>query len=376
MKIGAVIAEFNPFHTGHGYLVSQIRKECDGAIAIMSGNFVQRGECAIYDKEERTRAALLGGVDLVLELPCVYALSSAEGFAMGSVATLNATGVVSELYFGSECGDIDALTRVAHLLNNETKEFKEALDENLRLGLSYPAARLSALKKISPDADILSTPNNILATEYIRQIEKSNSEIVPKTIARIGSGYNDTEIKEEIASASAVRKLIKKGEAVTSYSEYTYEKAPVFPHDFDTLIASRVKSASKEELLSVPDCNEEIASRILGASKYNTLEEILDAVSCKSYTQSRIRRILFNLVIGNRFSFLPSPSYIRPLGFNKRGSEILGKMKNTALLPVIARGALLKDDSVFALECRATDIYNLVRNIEGGEEFRLIPFQG
>ena len=196
MKIGAVIAEFNPFHTGHGYLISQIRKECDGVIAIMSGNFVQRGECAIYDKEERTRAALLGGVDLVIELPAVYALSSAEGFAMGSVATLNATGVVDELYFGSECGDIDALTRVAHLLNNETKEFKEALDENLRLGLSYPAARSNALKKVSPDADILSTPNNILATEYIRQLEKLNSEITPKTITRIGSGYNDTDVRD------------------------------------------------------------------------------------------------------------------------------------------------------------------------------------
>ena len=373
MKIGAVIAEFNPFHTGHGYLVSQIRKECDGVIAIMSGNFVQRGEGAIYDKEERTRAALQGGVDLVIELPAVYALSSAEGFALGSVTTLDATGIVDELYFGSECGDIDALTRVARLLNNETKEFKEALDENLRLGQSYPAARLSALKKVSPDADILATPNNILATEYIRQLEKLNSKIVPRTITRLGSGYNDTAVKGKIASASAVRKLIKAGDAVSSYSVHTYEKAPVFPHNFDILISARVKSASKEELCAVPDCNEELASRILSASKYNTLEEIIDAVSCKSYTQSRIRRILFNLTIGNRFTSLPAPSYIRSLGFNKRGSEILSEMKNTASLPIIARGALLKDNPVFVLECRATDTYNLSRGIEGGGEFRFIP---
>lgn len=375
MKIGAVIAEFNPFHTGHGYLINQIRKECDAVVAIMSGNFVQRGECAIFDKEERTRAALNSGVDLILELPSVYALSSAEGFAMGSVATLNATGIIDELYFGSECGDIYALTRVAHLLNNETEEFRTALDENLRKGLSFPAARSKALSKVSPDSCILDTPNNILATEYIRQLKKLDSSIIPKTVTRIGSGYNDTDVKEEIASASAVRELIKNGSIVSLYSSYKYEKSPVFPHHFDALIASRVKSASKEELLAVPDCNEEIASRILGAVRYNTVSEISEEVSCKSYTQSRIRRILFNLVIGNRFASLPVPSYIRPLGFSKTGSCILSEMKNTASLPVIARGALLKGNPIFNLECRATDIYNLVQGTEGGNEFSFVPIK-
>ena len=374
MKIGAVIAEFNPFHTGHGYLIEEIRKECNAVIAIMSGNFVQRGECAIFDKAERTKTALLNGVDLVLELPCVYALSSAEGFASGAVSILNATGVVDELWFGSECGDTDSLKNIARILNNETSEFKASLDKYLRTGMSYPSARINALKEISPDADILSTPNNILAVEYIRSIEKLSSSVIPRTVKRIGGGYNDDSPNKEIISASAVRKLIREGKSPDAFSPDA-NGSPMFMSDFDILISARVKTASTEELLQIPDCNSELASRIMSASKYNTFEEIVDSVSCKSYTQSRIRRILCNLLIGNRFSSLPSPDYIRILGFNKTGSEILGKMKSTASLPVIARGALLKENPLFSLECRATDIYNLAQNIAGGKEFEFIPFQ-
>ncbi len=371
MKIGAVIAEFNPFHTGHGYLIEKVRTECDEVIAIMSGNFVQRGECAVFDKEERTRAALLGGVDLVLELPAVYALSSAEGFSFGAVSTLVSTGVVDELWFGSECGDINALSSVAHLLNNETPEFKSSLEKNLKDGLSFPAARLNALKETSKEADILAFPNNILATEYIKALEKLASEITVRTVKRIGSGYNETDIKENVASASAVRKLLYDSTDVSSYTQCS--GIATFMKDFDMLIAARVKAASKEELCSVPDCNEELATRILSVAEHNTFAEIVEAVSCKSYTQSRIRRILCNLLIGNRFHSVPAPSYIRVLGFNKRGSKILSKMKSTSSLPIASRGALLKDDSIFSLECRATDIYNLVRGKEGGEEFRLVP---
>ncbi len=374
MKIGAVIAEFNPFHTGHGHLISQIRKNCDAVIAIMSGNFVQRGECAIFDKSERTKSALESGVDLVIELPAVYALSSAEGFASGAIDTLIATGAVDTLWFGSECGDTEVLKDIAHILNNETPEFKNSIDKFLRKGQSYPAARLNALKEISPDADILNTPNNILAVEYIRRMEKRSAEFSPCTVKRLGGGYNDESADKEIISASAVRKLIREGKSTSSYSPVT-TGSPRFMSDFDMLVSARVKTASTEELLSVPDCNSELASRIMSASKYNTFDEIVNSVSCKSYTQSRIRRILCNLLIGNRFSSLPDPEYIRILGFNKTGSEILNKMKSTASLPVIARGALLKDNSIFNLECRATDIYNLVQGTEGGKEFSLIPFQ-
>ena len=374
MKIGAVIAEFNPFHTGHGYLISEIRKDCDAVIAVMSGNFVQRGECAIFDKTERTKIALEHGIDLVLELPAVYSLSSAEGFSFGAVSTLTSTGLVDELWFGSECGDIDALKRIADTLNNETSQFKDTLDKFLRIGESFPSARINALKEVSPDADILNFPNNILAVEYIRSLNKRSSPIIPRTIKRVGGGYNDDSAKSEIISASAVRRLLKDGKASSPYSPVASGN-PVFMSDFDMLVSARVKATSREELLNIPDCNEELASRIMSATKYNTFAEIVDAVSCKSYTQSRIRRILCNLLIGNRFETLPDPDYIRILGFNKTGSEILGKMKSTASLSVVARGALLKNNSLFNLECRATDIYNLVKGVCGGKEFELIPFQ-
>ncbi len=370
MKISAVIAEFNPLHQGHKHLINTMRKENDAVVAIMSGNFVQRGECSVYDKTERTRAALNSGVDLVLELPCVYALSSAEGFAKGAVETLSATGITNSLYFGSECGDIDALTSVAKDLNNESSVFKTVLDHNLREGKSYPAARLCALKETNPNADILSSPNNTLAVEYIRVLDKINSGISPCTLKRIGGGYNDSDINKEIASATAVRTLLESGKDASDYTPC--KGKAVFMSDFDMIVSARVKSASKEELCSVPDCNEDIAARILKAASHNTFSEIVSAASCKSYTQSRIRRILCNLIIGNRFSTLPVPSYIRPLGFNKTGGIILSKMKSTASLPVVARGALIKDNPIFTLECKATDIYNLARGITGGEEFRFV----
>ena len=374
MKIGAVIAEFNPFHTGHGYLIDEIRKECDAVIAVMSGNFVQRGECAIFDKAERTKMALQHGIDLVIELPAMYALSSAEGFAYGAVSTLVGTGIVDELWFGSECGDANTLKNTAYILNNETPEFKATLDKFLRMGESFPSARINALKEFFPDADILNSPNNILAVEYIRGLEKLSSTIIPRTVKRIGGGYNDDSAEKEIISASAVRKLIKDGKSRDTFSP-DVKCNPIFMSDFDILISARVKTASRDELLSIPDCNIELSSRIMSASKYNTFDEIVGAASCKSYTQSRIRRILCNLLIGNRFLSLPSPDYIRILGFNKTGSEILGKMKSTASLPPVARGALLKDNPIFNLECRATDIYNLARGIGGGKEFEFIPFQ-
>ncbi len=371
MKIGAVIAEFNPFHTGHKHLLDCIRTECDGVIAIMSGNFVQRGECAVFDKKERTKAALQNGVDLVIELPAVYALSSAEGFSSGAVSTLFSLGVANELWFGSECGNIKALSSVAHFLNNESTEFKEELDRHLRHGLSFPAARVNALRRVSENADILASPNNILAVEYIRALKKLDAVITARTIKRLGSGYNETEIKENIASASAIRNLLQKGAKVKDYTPCKGDA--LFMKDFDSLIAARVKTITKEELCAVPDCNEELASRIIAASKHNSFSEIVDEAVCKSYTQSRIRRILCNLLVGNRFSSVPKPTYIRVLGFNEKGSDILSKMKSTASLPVVSRGALLKDDSIFSLECRATDIYNLARKKPGGEEFRLVP---
>lgn len=369
MKISALIAEFNPFHRGHRLLVDRMKNESDRVVAIMSGNFVQRGECAVFEKSERAVAAIKNGVDLVLELPAVYALSSAEGFAKGGVQTLSATGVVDELWFGSECGDIEKLSRCADVLNEEVPLFREKLSEKLREGLSFPAARQKAVEQIIPDGNILSEPNNTLAVEYIKEIKRSGTNITPKTIKRMGSGYNDTTTSGEIISASAIRKLLSEGRDAKEHILHRHESAPLFMDAFDITVASRLKAISKEELCLIPDCNEEIASRLKDASVYNTFEEIISASSCRSYTQSRLRRILCSMITGNIFSAIPSPTYIRPLAFNEKGGGILKKMKSTASLPIASRGAILKSDEIFGFECRITDIYNLVRGIKGGAEF-------
>lgn len=370
MKISALVAEFNPFHSGHKHLVDAMRKENDAVIAIMSPNFVQRGECALFSKEERCAAAIKNGVDMVLELPTVYALSSAEGFAYGGVEILSHTGIVDELWFGSELGELSPLVQCAEILNEETDEFRQILTEKLAEGLNFPAAREFAVSLLCGKQNILNSPNNILAVEYIRILKKLSSPIKPVTIKRIGSGYNDTTLGE-FSSASAIRAALKENQKVSEHMLYNYEGKPVFMHSFDSIIAARLKTIPKEELCLIPDCNEEISVRLKAASSYNTFDEILAAASCKCYTQSRLRRILCNMVIGNSFATVPHPTYIRPLAFNETGGKLLKKMKSTASLPVVSRGALLKNDDIFNLECRATDIYNLISGIEGGREFSL-----
>ncbi len=369
MKISALIAEFNPFHRGHKLLIDSMRKQSDAVIAVMSGNFVQRGECAVFEKGERAKAAIENGVDLVLELPSVYALSSAEGFAKGGVKTLAACNTIDELHFGSECGDIEKLSLCADILNEETPLFRSILSQKLKEGLSYPAARQQALEKIIPEGNLLSSPNNTLAIEYIREIKKSMLNIVPHTIKRVGSGYNDIEKDTAIPSASGIRHFLKEGQCVKEHMLYNYVDKPLFMSSFDIIVAARLKAISKEGLSSIYDCNAEIASRLKEASAYNTFEDIVSAASCKSYTQSRLRRILCNIITGNSFEEIPSPTYIRPIAFNEKGGEILKKMKSTASLPVASRGAVLKNDEIFSFECRCTDIYNLARGINGGMEF-------
>lgn len=369
MKTSALVAEFNPFHKGHRLLIDSMREKTDCVIAIMSGNFVQRGECAVFEKRERAIAAVRNGVDLVLELPAVYALSSAEGFSKGALQTLYALNVVDSLWFGSECGDLEMLTRCADILNEETPVFRSLLSDKLKEGLSYPAARQAAVEAFSPDGSILSMPNNILAVEYIKELKRLKSNITPVTIKRMGAGYNEEKVASSLPSASGIRSLLKNNEETKEYMLYNYEAKPVFMNQFDSIVAARLKVASTDELCLIPDCNMEIASRLKEASKFNTFDEIVSFAACKSYTQSRLRRILCNMITGNLFKEVPSPTYIRPLAFNSMGSEILKKIKSTASLPIAARGAILKNDEIFSFECRCTDLYNLIRQKTGGAEY-------
>ena len=367
MKISSIIAEFNPFHRGHSYIIEEMKAKSDAIVCVMSGNFVQRGECAIFEKYERARAAVENGVDLVIELPLVYALSSAEGFSYGGVKILDECKIIDDIYFGSECGDIEKIKKVANALKTESTEYKERLNTFLSEGMSDPKARMLSLKNGMEEAHILENPNNILAVEYLRALEKVNSEIVPHTIKRKGSGYNDTEIKGNIPSATILREMIKRGDS--SNLSFDYTSKPLFMDDLDIVVSARLKTIAQSDLEKIPDCNSEIAVRLKNSSKYNTVADILEEAACKRYTQSRLRRILCNMVISNEFKALPEPTYIRPIAFNNKGAELLKQIKKAADLPVADRGAILKNDEIFKLECRGSDIAALLRNQESGSEF-------
>lgn len=373
MTIKATIAEFNPFHNGHKHLVDKMKEDGSAAIAVMSGNYVQRGGCAVYDKFTRAKVAVHCGLDLVIELPLIYSLSSAEYFALGAVETLNALGLVDELWFGSEAGEIDNLEEVADVLLNESDRFQKAIKEALAEGISFPAARQKALREIiGKKADIISDPNNILGVEYIKALKRTESKIEPVTIYRAGTGHDSDERSETVASAKALRESLKAGESIQEFVPYPTAFQPVFSKRFDQLAAYRLKSVSKEELMLCPDCSEEIASRLKRASTENTIEAIVSSAHSKSYTDSRLRRVIFNLILNNTVKYT-RPQYIRPLAFSETGAEIMRRAKETARLPIASRGADIKDSEIFQTEVRGTDIYNLVIGRLGGEEFMRYP---
>ncbi|MCF0149353.1 MAG: nucleotidyltransferase, partial [Clostridium sp.] len=225
MNITGIITEYNPFHNGHLYHLNTAKKatNCDAVVCIMSGNFVQRGEPAIIDKWKRAEMALLNGVDLIIELPAFYAVSSAEFFAKGAVNILDRLGVVDNIFFGSECGDIDLLYKIARILTNEPKELKLKIKENLKSGITYAKAREKALINIlNEDSlnEVLLNSNNILGIEYIKAILKSNSNITPLTMKREGSKYNDKELNTIFSSATSIRENIKNGFNLNSLENY------------------------------------------------------------------------------------------------------------------------------------------------------------
>lgn len=372
MKLCATIAEFNPFHNGHKYLVDSFKNEFDGTVAIMSGNFVQRGDVAVFNKFARANAAVANGVDLVIELPLIYALSSAETFAEGAVKTLNSANSIDTLFFGSEEGTIEPLSSVAALAANESEAFSSKLKEKLSLGLSYPKALGEVYKAFGVPESVISSPNNILGIEYIKALLKTKSNIKPATIKRSGAHHDSQEASESIASASYVRSLIENSDSIECFTPSFSYPSPVFGKAFSDIIFYAVKSASFSDFTAIYDCSDELAARFKGAQA-NCVEDIISSVKSKNFTESRIRRILWNLVVKNTLSPKMEPSYIRILAQNKKGSEIISYMKKNAALPIVQKGAQLKDDPIFQAEARATDIYNIAAKLPSGEDFRHSP---
>lgn len=371
MKVAGIIAEFNPFHNGHALLVRKAKEAgYTHVIAVMSGNFVQRGEPALFHHSVRTKAALENGIDLVLQLPSVYAMSGAQSFARAGAEILNGFGCVDALVFGSECGDADLLSETADAVYGE--EIKQLLAKELEKGVSFASARENALRLINPVyADIIKSPNNILGVEYIAALKALKSNIKPVTFERIGAAHDSDETDGNIAGASLIREKIRNSDdwkkLVPDGLKEIYTDADTSDiKKMENTILYKLRTIPADEFAKTPDISEGIENRILSAAKQaKSLDELYFIAKTKRYSHARIRRIVWNCLLGVTADDLRiSVPYIRIMGFNKRGTELIKAAKEAATLPVISKPADFsqlddKAQRVFSLECTAGDIYSL-----------------
>lgn len=387
MRAVGIVAEYNPFHNGHAYLARRAREAgADCVVAVMSGNFVQRGEPAIFDFSARVKAALLCGVDLVIQLPSVYAVSGAQSFAGAGVELLDALGCVDTLVFGSECGDTARITEAAGLL--ASPEFPSLLKEELAHGVSFASARENALRHISPvSADLIASPNDILAVEYVSALERIGSQMKPLAVGRVGAGHDSTETADGFAGASKIRELIRSGRDISGLvpaaaGEIYRGAEQADMSRIERAVLYKMRTVGAQELAAVPDISEGIENRILSAAKEaRSLEELYTLAKTKRYSHARIRRIILNCFLGVTTELAAiDPPYIRVGGFTPRGAELLREAAASARLPILAKTADIaalggEAKAVFAAECRAGDIYALClpNAAECGSEKRFRP---
>lgn len=348
-RVIGVVAEYNPFHNGHYYHL-QATKEITGAeycVAVISGNFTQRGDTSIVNKWAKAYMAICGGADLVIELPTVYSISSAENFASGAVKILDNLKVVDAISFGAEANDLATLNNIANVLYEEPKAYTNILSHELKKGISYPAARENALMMYLNDikryANTLSSPNNILAIEYLKALKIQKSKLEPIMIRRKKVYYNDNKIVDDFASATAIRKLLQDGEyanlrKVIPRSSYTiigqesrkggmvlslskYEKEIIYT----------LRKMTVEEIADLPDVSEGLQFAIKNAAnEANNLKDLISNIKSKRYTQTRIQRILLYALLGidkklmeNSRKVVP---YVRVLGFTQKGKSLLSEI--------------------------------------------------
>ena len=388
-----IIAEYNPFHNGHLHHLNESKKltNSDYCIAIMSGNFTQRGEISIVDKWEKAKMAIANGVDLVIELPTLYAISSAENFASGAIKILNSLGIVDYISFGSESKDISVLDDIANVLAFEPPQYKTLLSHELARGESYPKARENAvmmyLNNVRRFANILSSPNNILGIEYLKALKRQKSNIKPITIKREGSQYNDKSVprSSRFASATAIRNLCQSTEDITPIQKFVPEatfdileeniKKGNFVKNlsiFDKEIIYTLRKMTLSEIASLPDVSEGLENKIKSAANmFNTLEELISNVKSKRYTQSRIQRILLYALLNISQKDINQSKrvtpYIRVLGFNKHGKRIISAIAaaNPKLKIIVSVKKFMEESNdnvlknMISKDILATNIYTL-----------------
>lgn len=386
-KVLAIICEYNPFHNGHLYQLTESIKKArpDFVVCIMSGNFVERGNTALINKWARTEMALKSGVDMVIELPTIYSISSAENFASGAIKILNSLNCETFLSFGSECGDISILKKFAEILYKEPAEYVTMLNHELAKGLSFPKARENAMllyiNDIRNSANVLSGSNNILAIEYLKQIMKTGNKITPVTIKRIGTEYNSLSATNGIASATAIREMLLQKKSVknlmpqSSYSILREElgngRFVLDLSQFEKQIIYKLRSMTIEQIANLPDVSEGLEYKIKdAANSCNRLEDLLFMIKSKRYTMTRINRILLYALLDiSKQDYVSSQKvnpYIRVLGVSGNGKLLLSELSKNRKLNVITSVKQFMDTnnnkslkSMLEKDILATNIYTL-----------------
>ena len=358
MNVVGIIAEYNPFHEGHAYQIQKAKEQCGAefAVVVMNGDFVQRGEPAIFDKYTRTKEALLGGADLIFELPVRFGLSSAGDFAMGGVLALNALPFVTHLCFGTETGDLTPLLQAATFLCDEPDSYRTRVKHFVKQGILYPKARSLALAAESGlPTETWDSPNNILGLEYCVALQKLHSKIKPFTIRREGQGYhdNDTPALSDFPSATFLRKKIRKA----------VEKENLSLSDFSSLIGYSLLTA--KDLCRIKDITPDLSDRIRNElPKYREINEFVKTIKNPSLTTGRIKRSFFQCLFDIEKEE-PVMPYLRVLGMKKEASSLLSQKENAScqILTKLAFDVPKMDDTakkLFAKDLLASDLYRQV----------------
>lgn len=374
MKAAGIITEYNPFHNGHKYHIEETRRitGADYVVAVMSGDFCQRGIPAVADKYLRAQMALENGADLVLELPVRFASASAEFFADGAVSILEGIGLIDCLCFGSECSDTSLLSEIAELLLNEPPLYRDSLREHLRNGLSFPAARAQALLSLpvfsgrqEEISGIFSSPNSILGIEYLKSLKRRKSKIIPYSLTRLGAGYHDLSPDHAFSSASGIRALLERETTENDLSvlfsredcalpvpasvaallkDSLHHSFPVFENDFSGLLHYRLLLESRNGFSSYLDSSDALSSRIIKNLPYfESFTSFAAALKSKEITHTRINRLLLHILLDlkkdgtGRYTGSGSPGYARILGLRKDAAPLLGELKKRSALTLLSK---------------------------------------
>lgn len=375
IKAVGIVCEYNPFHSGHKYQIEAAKKlsGADAVCAVMSGSFVQRGGPAVFDKYTRAKAAVVCGADLVIELPGIYSGQSAQPFAAGAVKTLLASNCIDGISFGTEQADTETILKTAHIFNDETPELKAEIKGAMADGIGYPSAKTAALKKVY-GIDFTSSPNNILAVEYAREILKSGKNVGIYPVLRKDSEH------DSFGSASYIRGLIQDKK---DYSEYVPGAAfdifknarPVFETDFENLILYKLRTATTADLSGIADISEGLENRLKNNAACKTLSDLYVACSAKRYSHARIRRALFNILLGiTKTDINTPPQYIKVLAANKTGCALIKEIKEKSEIPIITKPSFGKSFPIFQKEAEITAVYAIAGTISADAEYTATPY--